>query len=144
MRLAILAEPNAVLLRPASAGLKDAGHHRGGRACRAGRHVVVFLERGPLYLVAAAATGEPVSVLRLQLHLLHSQILCILTDGFQKVLARNARFDTRRLLGEASAGALQQPACRAAWWHACSGCRKLAPLWLRSTHQHAQLLRVHT
>ena len=61
----------------------------------------MFLERGPLYLVAVAATGEPVAVLRLQLHLLHSQILCILTDGFQKVLARNARFETRRLLGRA-------------------------------------------
>ena len=68
--------------------------------CRAGRHVVVFLERGPLYLVAVAATGEPVSVLRLQLHLLHAQITCILTDGFRRMFARNPRYDSRRLLGE--------------------------------------------
>ncbi|KAK9799714.1 hypothetical protein WJX73_002348 [Symbiochloris irregularis] len=77
--------------------MKDQGDSL--QSVRAGRHIIVFLERGPLYLVAAAATGEPVSVLHLQLHLLHSQILCILTDGFQKVLTRNARFDTRRLLG---------------------------------------------
>eukprot|EP00959_Pyramimonas_sp_CCMP1952_P159593 3338224-Pyramimonas_sp.AAC.1 len=35
---------------------------------RAGKYLVVFLVRGSLYLVAAAATGEPVAVLAQQLH----------------------------------------------------------------------------
>lgn len=69
-------------------------------ACRAGQHVIVFLERGPLYLVAAAATGEPVAVLLRQLDLLHAHLLAILTDGFDRTLARNPRFEPRRLLGE--------------------------------------------
>ena len=68
-------------------------------ACRAGQHVIVFLERGPLYLVAAAATGEPVAALLRQLDLLHAHLLAILTDGFDRTLARNPRFEPRRLLG---------------------------------------------
>lgn len=69
-------------------------------ACRAGQHVIVFLERGPLYLVATAATGEPVAALLRQLDLLHAHLLAILTDGFDRTLARNPRFEPRRLLGE--------------------------------------------
>lgn len=61
---------------------------------------MVFVEEGPLYLVAVSATGEPVSVLRQQLQLLHAQILCILTDGFHRIISRNARYDSRRLLGQ--------------------------------------------
>lgn len=61
--------------------------------------MVVFLEKGPLYFVAVAATGEPVSTLQMQLSLLHAQIVCILTDGFERMLARNPRYDSRRLLG---------------------------------------------
>lgn len=67
---------------------------------RAGRHLVVFLVRGPLHLVAASSRGEGEGVLRDQLALLHSQILCILTAGFERMFARNPRFDVRRLLGE--------------------------------------------
>ena len=58
------------------------------------------LERGPLYLVAAAATGEPVAALLRQLDLLHAHLLAILTDSFDRTLARNPRFEPRRLLGE--------------------------------------------
>ena len=54
-----------------------------------------------MYLVAVSATGEPVSVLRLQLDLLHAQIVCILTEGFHRMFARNPRYDSRRLLGTA-------------------------------------------
>ena len=69
------------------------------RAGRAGQHMVVFMERGPLYLVVAAATGEPEAALRLQLDLLHAHIVAILTDGFERLLIRNPRFEPRRLLG---------------------------------------------
>lgn len=68
---------------------------------RAGQHVIVFVERGPLYLVAAAATGEPAAALVQQLDLLHAHLLAILTDGFDRTLARNPRFEPRRLLGAA-------------------------------------------
>ena len=67
--------------------------------CRAGKHLIVFLERGPLYLVAVSSAAEPESALRLQLELLHAHLLAILTDNFDKMLARNPRFEPRRLLG---------------------------------------------
>ena len=60
----------------------------------------MFLEKGPLYLVAVSAAGEPEAALALQLELLHAHLLAILTDSFDRMLARNPRFEPRRLLGE--------------------------------------------
>ena len=59
----------------------------------------MFLEKGPLYLVAVSSAEEPEAALRLQLELLHAHFLAILTDNFDKMLARNPRFEPRRLLG---------------------------------------------
>ncbi len=70
-----------------------------GCFCRAGKHLIVFLERGPLYLVAVSSAGEPESALKLQLDLLHAHLLAILTDNFDRMLAKNPRFEPRRLLG---------------------------------------------
>ena len=42
----------------------------------------MFLEKGPLYLVAVSSAEEPESALRLQLELLHAHFLAILTDNF--------------------------------------------------------------
>ena len=67
--------------------------------CRSGQHLIVFLERGPLYLVAVSNAGEPEAALALQLDLLHAHFLAILTDSFEKTLAKNPRFEPRRLLG---------------------------------------------
>ena len=67
--------------------------------CRSGQHLIVFLERGPLYLVAVSRAGEPKAALLLQLDLLHAHFLAILTDSFEKTLAKNPRFEPRRLLG---------------------------------------------
>jgi len=67
--------------------------------CRAGKHVIVFLVRGPLYLVAVSRQGEPESVLRDQLKCLYAQIVCILTTGFERMFLKNPGFDSRRLLG---------------------------------------------
>ena len=67
--------------------------------CRAGKHAIVFLVKGPLYLVAVSRQGEPEAVLRHQLACLHAQIVCILTNGFEQIFLRNSRFDSRRLLG---------------------------------------------
>ena len=62
---------------------------------------MVFIVRGSLYLVAVSSRGEPAAVLCRQLAVLYSQILCILTNGFERMFARNPRFDSRRLLGTA-------------------------------------------
>jgi hypothetical protein len=59
----------------------------------------VFLEKGPLYFVAVSSSGEPEIALKLQLELLHSHFLAILTDNFDRLLAKNPRFEPQRLLG---------------------------------------------
>ena len=63
------------------------------------RHEMVFLSRGPVYLVALAATGESPGALRRQLCLLHAQFLSVLTDAVERALRRSSRFDARELLG---------------------------------------------
>ena len=45
---------------------------------RAGRHLVAFLERGQLLLVAVSAMGEPPATLRRQLILVHGQVCAAL------------------------------------------------------------------
>lgn len=59
----------------------------------------MFLEKGPLYFVAVSSSGEPEAALKVQLELLHAHFLAILTDNFDKMLARNPRFEPLRLLG---------------------------------------------
>ena len=49
--------------------------------------------------MAVSSAEEPESALRLQLELLHAHFLAILTDNFDRMLARNPRFEPRRLLG---------------------------------------------
>lgn len=49
--------------------------------------------------MAVSSADEPESALRLQLELLHAHFLAILTDNFDRMLARNPRFEPRRLLG---------------------------------------------
>ena len=67
--------------------------------CRAGKHLIVFLEKGPFILVMASATGEPEVALMTQLALVHAQILSILTNSVEKMFARNPSYDARKLLG---------------------------------------------
>ena len=69
----------------------------------------MFLERGPLYLVAVSSLGEPEAALALQLDLLHAHFLAILTNSFDRTLARNPRFEPRRLLGAEPMAAAQNP-----------------------------------
>ena len=63
------------------------------------RHEMVFLSRGPVYLVALASAGESPGALRRQLCLLHAQFLSTLTDAVERALRRSSRFDARQLLG---------------------------------------------
>ena len=60
---------------------------------------MVFITRGPMYLVAVAATGEPVSVLAAQLDLVHMQLIAILTNAVERAFFKSPRFDMRQLLG---------------------------------------------
>lgn len=66
---------------------------------RAGDHQVVFLVKGPIYLVSISATDEPRWALKGQLELLHGQLLLILTKSLEKCFIKNANFDLRPLLG---------------------------------------------
>ena len=76
-------------------------HDRGDaiRYIRAGPVNIVFVLRGPLYLVAVSSTGETVEHLWRQLGLLHAQIISILTSKVDQIFQRNASFDVRGLLG---------------------------------------------
>ena len=67
--------------------------------CRAGKHCIVFLERGPFICVMASATGEPEAVLLSQLRLIHAQILSILPSSVDKTFAKSPGYDARKLLG---------------------------------------------
>lgn len=69
------------------------------RFVSAGRHRVVFLVKGPIYLVCISCTEEPDDALRGQLELLYGQILVILTKSIDKCFEKNKKFDMTPLLG---------------------------------------------
>ncbi|KAL0025925.1 hypothetical protein WJX77_003954 [Trebouxia sp. C0004] len=69
------------------------------QAIRAGKHRIVFMERGPFILVIASAQGEPDPVLLQQLQLIHGQVISILSASVEKMFARNPSYDVRKLLG---------------------------------------------
>ncbi|KAL3530569.1 hypothetical protein ACH5RR_009891 [Cinchona calisaya] len=66
---------------------------------RAGKHQVVFLVKGPIYLVCISCTEEPYESLRGQLELLHGQMVLILTKSVNRCFEKNPKFDMTPLLG---------------------------------------------
>jgi hypothetical protein len=69
-------------------------HHQSLRHIRAGRHIIAFLIRGPLCLVAVSALAEPPAVLRMQLSLLHFVLVSILTQkAIQTILTKDPGYD---------------------------------------------------
>ncbi|KAK7335702.1 hypothetical protein VNO80_27689 [Phaseolus coccineus] len=66
---------------------------------RAGKHQVVFLVKGPIYLVCICCTEEPYESLRGQLELIHGQIIVILTKSVNRCFEKNPKFDMTPLLG---------------------------------------------
>ncbi|MED6155838.1 Vacuolar fusion protein mon1 [Stylosanthes scabra] len=66
---------------------------------RAGNHQVVFLVKGPIYLVCISCTEEPYESLRGQLELIYGQVIVILTKSINKCFERNSKFDMTPLLG---------------------------------------------
>ncbi|RYQ98001.1 hypothetical protein Ahy_B08g094075 isoform B [Arachis hypogaea] len=66
---------------------------------RAGNHQVVFLVKGPIYLVCISCTEEPYESLRGQLELIYGQVIVILTKSINRCFERNPKFDMTPLLG---------------------------------------------
>ena len=62
---------------------------------------MVFLVRGPLYLVAVSTKAEPTELIARQLHYVHAQIISILTSSVNKIFKARANYDLRGLLGGA-------------------------------------------
>ncbi|CAG8483368.1 4579_t:CDS:10 [Dentiscutata heterogama] len=70
------------------------------RCINAGQHKLVFLLKGPLYLVAVSRTSESEMQLRDQLNYLYNQIVSVLTSTqLTKIFEQRVNFDLRRLLG---------------------------------------------
>lgn len=66
---------------------------------RAGNHQIIFLVKGPIYLVCISCTEEPFQALKGQLELLYDQMLLILTKSIDKCFEKNSKFDMTPLLG---------------------------------------------
>ncbi|XP_047941805.1 vacuolar fusion protein MON1 homolog [Salvia hispanica] len=66
---------------------------------RAGKHQVVFLVKGPIYLVCISCTEEPYESLKGQLELLYGQMILILTKSVNRCFEKNPKFDMTSLLG---------------------------------------------
>ncbi|KAI4373530.1 hypothetical protein MLD38_011649 [Melastoma candidum] len=69
------------------------------KSVRAGKHQVVFLVKGPIYLVCISCTEEPYESLRVQLELIYSQMILILTKSVNRCFEKNPKFDMTPLLG---------------------------------------------
>ncbi|XP_010470085.1 PREDICTED: protein SAND-like [Camelina sativa] len=66
---------------------------------KAGKHQVVFLVKGPIYLVCISCTDETYEYLRGQLDLLYGQLILILTKSIDRCFEKNSKFDMTPLLG---------------------------------------------
>jgi hypothetical protein len=60
---------------------------------------VVFLVKGPIYLVCISCTEEPYESLKGQLELLYGQMIVILTKSVNRCFEKNPKFDMTPLLG---------------------------------------------
>ncbi|KAJ6904684.1 vacuolar fusion protein MON1 [Populus alba x Populus x berolinensis] len=66
---------------------------------RAGKHQVVFLVKGPIYLVCISCTEQPYESLRGELELIYGQMILILTKSVNRCFEKNPKFDMTPLLG---------------------------------------------
>ncbi|KAF8396733.1 hypothetical protein HHK36_018363 [Tetracentron sinense] len=60
---------------------------------------VIFLVKGPIYLVCISCTEERYEALRGQLELIYGQMLLILTKSVNRCFEKNPKFDMKPLLG---------------------------------------------
>ncbi|KAG4145576.1 hypothetical protein ERO13_D05G103100v2 [Gossypium hirsutum] len=66
---------------------------------KAGKHQMVFLVKGPIYLVCISCTEEPFESLKGQLELIYGQMILILTKSINRCFEKNPKFDMTPLLG---------------------------------------------
>ncbi|XP_011010049.1 PREDICTED: vacuolar fusion protein MON1 homolog A-like [Populus euphratica] len=66
---------------------------------RAGKHQVVFLVKGPIYLVCISCTEQPYESLKGELELIYGQMILILTKSVNRCFEKNPKFDMTPLLG---------------------------------------------
>ncbi|XVE79759.1 hypothetical protein DITRI_Ditri14bG0082400 [Diplodiscus trichospermus] len=66
---------------------------------KAGKHQVIFLVKGPIYLVCISCTEEPFESLKGQLELIYGQMILILTKSINRCFEKNPKFDMTPLLG---------------------------------------------
>ncbi|XP_047317945.1 vacuolar fusion protein MON1 homolog [Impatiens glandulifera] len=66
---------------------------------RAGKHQVVFLVKGSIYLVCISCTEETYESLKGQLELIYGQMILILTKSINRCFEKNPKFDMTPLLG---------------------------------------------
>ncbi|EPS59711.1 hypothetical protein M569_15094, partial [Genlisea aurea] len=66
---------------------------------RAGKHQVVFVVKGPIYLVCISCSDEPYESLKEQLEFLYGQMILILTKSVDRCFEKNPKFDMTSLLG---------------------------------------------
>ncbi|XWS71821.1 hypothetical protein CRYUN_Cryun03dG0171000 [Craigia yunnanensis] len=66
---------------------------------KAGKNQVVFLVKGPIYLVCISCTEEPFESLKGQLELIYGQMILILTKSINRCFEKNPKFDMTPLLG---------------------------------------------
>jgi hypothetical protein len=69
------------------------------RFINAGDHQIIFNLKDPLYLIAVASTGEPVTHLISQLNYTYSHIISILTHHAIIRIKNRPKFDLRNMLG---------------------------------------------
>ena len=97
-------------------------------------HELTVLRRGPIVLAAMTSTGESPAALRRQLHLLHAQLIALLTRAVERALTRSSKFDARgRLLGGGTDALLGTLAHRMTWdpgaWMRAWAPLPLPPRW---------------
>ncbi|KAK8285638.1 hypothetical protein V6Z12_D08G238400 [Gossypium hirsutum] len=66
---------------------------------KAGKHQVVFVVKGPIYLVCISCNEEPFESLKGQLELIYGQMILILTKSINRSFEKNPKFDMTHLLG---------------------------------------------
>ncbi|KAE8729496.1 class III HD-Zip family protein [Hibiscus syriacus] len=66
---------------------------------KAGNHQVVFLVKGPIYIVCISCTEEPLESLKGQLEFIYGQLILILTKSINRCFEKNPKFDMTPLLG---------------------------------------------
>ena len=82
-----------------SVSKSQSGQHLRSIKSHTRKRTICFLEKPPLTLVSVSHLGEPVLILKMQLILLHAQILSLLPlSGLKTLFEKNPGYDLRRLL----------------------------------------------